>query len=150
MPRRTLCRRQQTRPWWVCRRREPLHLASLAMVTLVPLRRVSARAWCLRLLRRNRVARAHVARLSSRNSCWRGEHALNNYMGGPYITEAACRAAARLLAHEEDRAFHLDPRSGWLSVDVMSVLGAGQLDVHIDESPRLIKSDPLGRSYLAQ
>ena len=82
--------------------------------------------------------------------CWCGKHALNNYMGGPYITEAACRAAARLLTHVEDRAFHLDPRSGWLSVEVMNVLGAGQLGAHLDESPKLIKSDPLGRPYLAQ
>ena len=68
---------------------------------------------------------------------WCGMHALNNYAGGPYVTEDACRAAARGVAARTggNVAAHLDPQSGWLSVDVMNVLGAAQLGIHVDGAP---------------
>ena len=74
---------------------------------------------------------------------WCGMHALNNYMGGPYVTQDACRRAARRvvatlseagLGDSEDSSHHLDPTTGFLSIDVMNVLGAGTLGIHVEES----------------
>ena len=63
-------------------------------------------------------------------------HALNNLLGGPYVTQDACRRAASRVATDlseagvgdaEDSAHHLDPATGWLSIDVINVVGAGSL-----------------------
>ena len=72
---------------------------------------------------------------------WCGMHALNNFLGGPYVTENACRNAVRSLVSrlseapggdEEDAAAHLDPNTGFLSIDVMNVLGVGVLGLHVE------------------
>ncbi len=76
----------------------------------------------------------------AQQGAWCGMHALNNFLGGPFVDRAACRAAAQQLVrrHRGTGAVtlqdHLHPRTGWLSVDVMNILGAGQLGIHIDES----------------
>ncbi len=68
-------------------------------------------------------------------------HALNNFLGGSFVDKDACRAAAGQLVrrHRGTGAVtlqdHLHTSTGWLSVDVMNILGAGQLGIHIDESP---------------
>ena len=66
---------------------------------------------------------------------WCGMHALNNLLGGPYVTQDDCRRACgevcRRLSEvgggREDRRQHLDPDTGWLSIDVINILGAGLL-----------------------
>ena len=72
---------------------------------------------------------------------WCGMHALNNFLGGPYVTWDACRrAASRVSAalsevgagDREAGVRHLDPSTGWLSIDVINVLGAGQLGLHVE------------------
>ena len=69
-------------------------------------------------------------------------HALNNYLGGPYITRDACVRAARQVVFDlsqvgggdvEDQGNHLHPVTGWLSVQVINVLGASLLGVHVEE-----------------
>ena len=60
-------------------------------------------------------------------------HALNNYLGGEYVIKEACDYAAKqVCAHlsqasggdAEDKSRHLDPATGWLSIDVINYLGA--------------------------
>ena len=72
---------------------------------------------------------------------WCGMHALNNYSGGPYITKEDCRAAARNLiaplsevgAGDVERLYdHLDDNTGFLSIDVINILGASQLGIHVE------------------
>ena len=72
----------------------------------------------------------------SQVGAWCGMHALNNLLGGPYVSQADCRSAAlevrRRLTQAgagdvEDLAQHLNPETGWLSIDVINVLGAGLL-----------------------
>ena len=72
---------------------------------------------------------------------WCGLHAINNFLGGPYCTEADCHSAcARVVAEmseagDGDRELssqHLHPETGWLSIDVINVLGAGQLGIHVE------------------
>ena len=76
---------------------------------------------------------------------WCGLHALNNYLGGPYVTEDACGLAARQVVRalseagggdlsegrEEAYRNHLHPGTGFLSIDVINVLGAGNLGLHV-------------------
>ena len=76
---------------------------------------------------------------------WCGLHALNNYLGGPYVTENACELAARQVVRalseaggggasenrEEAYRDHLHPGTGFLSIDVINVLGAGNLGLHV-------------------
>ena len=68
-------------------------------------------------------------------------HALNNLRGGPYITQTDCRqACSQVVAalseaaggEAEDESQHLHPESGWLSIDVINVLGAAQLGIHVE------------------
>ena len=74
-------------------------------------------------------------------AAWCGKHALNNLLGGPYVTEQSCRDAVRNVVrnlsmqddHQEDEREHLHPDSGWLSIDVMNMLGAAHLGIHTDE-----------------
>ena len=72
---------------------------------------------------------------------WCGMHALNNYLRGPYVTCEACFAAANVVVQELNAAGggfkellsnHLDVRSGWLSVDVINVLGAANFNLHVE------------------
>ena len=60
---------------------------------------------------------------------------------GPYVTEDACRRAVRRVVvalsqvgvgDDEDMSVHLDPASGFLSIDVINVLGAGALGIHVE------------------
>ena len=72
---------------------------------------------------------------------WCGMHSLNNFLGGPYCTRADCRSACSQVVEAlsqavggdvEASAQHLDPETGWLSIDVINVLGAGQLGIHVE------------------
>ena len=60
-------------------------------------------------------------------------HALNNYLGGPYVTRDDCGLAAAHVCtifseagdgDAELLAWHLNPDSGWLSIDVINALGS--------------------------
>ena len=88
-------------------------------------------------------------------------HALNNYLGGPYVDQDACRRAARAVVtalsgagngdvcrraaraevtalsgagdgDAESLGNHIDPATGFLSIDVINVLGAGVLGIHVE------------------
>ena len=70
-------------------------------------------------------------------------HALNNYLQGPYVTRTACRTAAAIVSTNlsqvggsdaEDYARHLHPETGWLSIDVINVLGA-TLGIEVEGTP---------------
>ena len=79
---------------------------------------------------------------------WCGMHALNNYLGGPYVKRDDCRRAARAVAAELSQADgaeaveepprvealgeHLDPATGFLSLDVINLLGAATLGLHVE------------------
>ena len=61
--------------------------------------------------------------------------------GGEYVTQDACRRAHRNVIDDlcvEAGGFkgnphnHLDPATGWLSVDVINVLGAAICDLHVE------------------
>ncbi len=68
---------------------------------------------------------------------WCGMHALNNLLGGPYVSQDACCRAAQEVCRRlsqvggdaEDRDHHLDPDTGWLSIDVINMLGASLLGI---------------------
>ena len=69
----------------------------------------------------------------AQEGAWCGLHALNNYLGGPYVRRDDCGlAAARvctMLSQAGDGdaelpAWHLNPDTGWLSIDVINVLGS--------------------------
>ena len=70
----------------------------------------------------------------------RGKHALNSFLGGPYVTQDACRRRVQHAVHTlsaaglddaESAAHHLDSESGMLSIDVIHVLGAGALGIQV-------------------
>jgi len=72
---------------------------------------------------------------------WCGMHAINNFLGGQYCTPADCRSACSQVVaalseamggDTEASARHLDPETGWLSIDVINLLGAGQLGIHVE------------------
>ena len=74
---------------------------------------------------------------------WCGLHALNHYLGGAYVTQDACRrAAVRAVAalsqigggDREPMAHHLDPDTGFLSIDVINILGESVLGLHVEGS----------------
>ena len=80
-------------------------------------------------------------------------HVLNNFLRGPYITREDCRLAAKIVVgelhvlgggYEESLSNHLDTTSGWLSADVINVLGAANFNLHVDgclERFRLSRAD---------
>ena len=87
-------------------------------------------------------------------------HALNNFLAGPYVTQDACRRAAeRAVAmlsqvaggDAEAMAHHLHPATGFLSIDVINILGAGALGLHVEGNttpwPRL-RADPDGAALV--
>ena len=68
-------------------------------------------------------------------------HALNNLLGGPYVTMDACERAARQVVRRlsepgvgavEDLSEHLDPDTGFLSIDVINALGSSVLGIHVE------------------
>ena len=76
-------------------------------------------------------------------------HALNNYLGGPYVNQDDCRRAARRvvsmpvaagsrdaesLGDAEELQEHIDLRIGFLSIEVINVVGAGLLGLHVEEA----------------
>ena len=73
---------------------------------------------------------------------WCGMHALNNYcLNGRLVQQQDCRDAARLVARRltdalagdvESISNHLDPLTGWLSIDVINVLGQANLGLHVE------------------
>ena len=74
---------------------------------------------------------------------WCGKHALNNFLEGPYVTEDDCRRACSQVVKAlseagggrvEDSAQHMHPGTGWLSIDVINVLGQGLLGYHVQGS----------------
>ena len=89
----------------------------------------------------------HGAGVASRGmGAWRGVSALNHYLGGPYATQDVCRRAARSVVAAlpqlgagdvEDLAQHLDPLTGFLSIDAINVLGAGTLGIHVEGAATL-------------
>ena len=73
---------------------------------------------------------------------WCGMHALNNYcLNGRLVQQQDCRDAACLVARRltdalagdvEPISNHLDPLTGWLSIDVINVLGQANLGLHVE------------------
>ena len=64
-------------------------------------------------------------------------HAINNYLGGPYASQEACRTAAKAVCArlgQEELEDHLDFHTGWLSIDVINALGASNCGIHLDET----------------
>ena len=94
------------------------------------------------------------------DGAWCGMHALNNYMGGPYVQKDDCRRAARRvvaalsqmgLGDVEDMDQHLDPQTGFLSIDVINVLGAATLGIHVEANDTNwldLRHDPHGAVLL--
>ena len=85
---------------------------------------------------------------------WCGMHALNNYcLNGPLVQQQDCRNAAWLVARRltdarggdvELISNHLDSLTGWLSIDVINVLGQANLELHV-EAARTCLPDGLRR-----
>ena len=81
-------------------------------------------------------------------------HALNNYcLNGRLVQHQDCREAARKVARRltdaragdtEPISNHLDPLTGWLSIDVIKVLGQANLGLHV-EAARVSWPDSLRR-----
>ena len=74
---------------------------------------------------------------------WCGMHALNNYMLEPLVQQDDCKRAAlqvvRRLSEvgagdEEALSQHLHPKTGWLSLDVINVLGQANLGIHVESA----------------
>ena len=67
---------------------------------------------------------------------WCGMHALNNYLGGTKVTERDCRRAYENLISRgtEDKVQHLKLQSGWMSIELINVLGAGRLGFQVEKS----------------
>ena len=72
---------------------------------------------------------------------WCGMHALNNYLGGDYVTHDTCRRACSQVVAAlsqpaggriEDSSQHLDQESGWLSIDVINIIGQSRFDFHVE------------------
>ena len=73
-------------------------------------------------------------------SCaWCGMHALNNLLGGPMVDTEACRLAAKRvqdsLGGADLESAHLHPQTGFLSIDVINLLGSANLGIHVEETP---------------
>ena len=73
------------------------------------------------------------------SSAWCGMHALNNLLRGPMVDKEACRLAARQvrdsLGGADLESAHLDPQTGFLSIDVINLLGSANLGIHVEETP---------------
>ena len=55
------------------------------------------------------------------------------------VDKASCRAAARQVRDSLGGAVlesdHLDPQTGYLSIDVINLLGSANLGIHVEEAP---------------
>ena len=73
------------------------------------------------------------------SGAWCGMHALNNLLRGPMVTKEACKLAAQRVresfAGAEVESAHLDPETGFLSIDVINLLGSANLGIHVEETP---------------
>ena len=86
---------------------------------------------------------ASTSYFEAQDGAWCGMHVLNNYLGGPYVTQDACRRAARRaaaalseagLGDAEALQNHIDLATGFLSIEVINILGAGTLGLHVEEA----------------
>ena len=86
--------------------------------------------------------RGDTSYFENQTGAWCGMHALNNFLGGEYVNEETCRRAARRVVQAlseaghgdtETMKDHLDPRTGWLSIDVINLIGLGNLALHVQE-----------------
>ena len=72
------------------------------------------------------------------SGAWCGMHALNNLLRGPLVDRQSCKAAALQVRDMLDGAdllsSHLDPHTGYLSIDVINLLGSANLGIHVAES----------------
>ena len=75
----------------------------------------------------------------TQSGAWCGMHALNNLLRGPMVNKEACRLAAQRVRERLDGADvesdHLDPQTGFLSIDVINLLGSANLGIHVEETP---------------
>ena len=73
------------------------------------------------------------------SGAWCGMHALNNLLRGDYVDKEACTRAAAQVRHAlggaDLESAHLDPQSGFLSIDVINLLGSANLGIHVEETP---------------
>ena len=73
------------------------------------------------------------------SGAWCGMHALNNLLRGPMVNKEACRLAAQRVresfAGADVESAHLDPQTGFLSIDVINLLGSANLGIHVEETP---------------
>ena len=73
------------------------------------------------------------------SGAWCGMHALNNLLRGRFVDDEACRRAARRvrdsLGGADLETAHMDPETGFLSIDVINLLGRANLGIHVDETP---------------
>ena len=100
------------------------------------------------------VSRLEGLFFDPQQGAWCGMHALNNYcLNGRLVQQQDCRDAARLVARRltdaregevEPISNHLDPLTGWLSIDVINVLGQANLGLHV-EAARVSWPDGLRR-----
>ena len=71
------------------------------------------------------------------SGAWCGMHALNNLLRGPVVDKKACNLAARRvrasLGDADLESAHLNPQTGFLSIDVINVLGSANLGIHVEE-----------------
>jgi len=72
---------------------------------------------------------------------------IEQYLGGPYVTPDACRQACSQMVVAlseaaggcaEDSSHHLDQGSGWLSIDVINILGQGLFGFHVEGCSTLL------------
>ena len=72
------------------------------------------------------------------SGAWCGMHALNNLLRGPMVDKTACRLAAGIvrkkLGGADSESEHLNPQTGFLSIDVINLLGSANLGIHVEES----------------
>ena len=63
-------------------------------------------------------------------------HALNNYYGGHYVAQQDCRSAATQVVARLGRADAvediLDSVTGFLSIDVINIIGTALLNIHVE------------------
>ena len=73
------------------------------------------------------------------SGAWCGMHALNNLLGGQWVNQEACRIAANnvrgSLSGADSVDNHLDPVTGFLSIDVINLLGSANLGIHVEGKP---------------